>query len=241
MSPTIGSVVAMGSATKTGHDESLLLRHHPIGASTGFMVDLRGNWERLVEEAWNVSPFAVELSALSEDELPSLRKFLAGAPSLPFRYISIHGPSKQRVTDEEKLVSELLELVRHANVVVMHPDTIATTAPYRALGHKLVLENMDARKDSGRTGEELQSAFAELPEAGFCFDVAHAWSMDPDMSVAAELLDGFGQRLRHVHVSSLSDELHHVPLSAQDEELFRPALQRCVDVPWILEAPLRSR
>jgi hypothetical protein len=34
-------------------------------------------------------------------------------------------------------------------------------------------------------------------------------------------------------------ELHHVPLTAEHEDLFRPVLERCVDVPWILEAPPR--
>jgi hypothetical protein len=59
------------------------------------------------------------------------------------------------------------------------------------------------------------------------------------MSVAAELLDAFGSRLRHVHLSSLSEDLHHVPLNEEDEELFAPVLSPCLDVPWILEAPPR--
>lgn len=204
------------------------------------MQDLRGNWKGQVAEAWEVSPFAIELSALSETELPSLAEYLGEAQSLPFRYISIHGPSKHRLLDEEKLVFALNQLAHYADVVVMHPDTIERPDLYRALGHRLLLENMDARKNRGRTCEELETTFAELPEAGFCFDVAHAWSIDPDMSVAADLLDGFGDRLRHVHLSSLSEDLHHESLTAEHEELFRPILERCLDVPWIFEAPPRT-
>jgi hypothetical protein len=96
---------------------------------------------------------------------------------------------------------------------------------------------MDARKSAGRTPEELEETFSELPDAGFCFDVPHAWSIDPDMSVANDLLNKFRDRLRHVHLSSLSDDLHHVPLSEEDQRLFGPTLRRCLDVPWILEAP----
>ncbi len=99
---------------------------------------------------------------------------------------------------------------------------------------------MDARKGSGRTVDELEPLFDELPETGFCFDVPHAWSIDPSMVIAGELLAAFGQRLRHLHVSSLCAESHHVPLSADDEERFRPLLLRCLDVPWILEAPPRT-
>lgn len=201
------------------------------------MQKLRGDWHAQVAEAWSVSSSAIELSALSERELPSLAEYLRGAPSMPFRYISIHGPSKGREMDEERLVFALGQLARCAHAVVMHPDTMEDLGLYRPLGHKLLLENMDARKTEGRTREELEGSFAELPEAGFCFDIAHAWSMDRSMKLANDLLDGFGERLRHVHLSSLSEELHHVSLTAEDEELFQPVLRRCLDVPWIFEAP----
>ena len=139
--------------------------------------------------------------------------------------------------EEERLVSELAAIAPYARGIVMHPDTIDRFETFRALGSKLVLENMDSRKPDGRTSDELDRAFAELPEAGFCFDIAHAWSIDSSMGVAQGLLDRFGGRLRHVHLSSLSEDLHHVSLRREDEELFGPTLERCVDVPWIFEAP----
>jgi Xylose isomerase-like TIM barrel len=227
----------MSVATKSDSRESLVGRHHPIGASTGYMQSLRGDWNAQVEDAWRLSSFAIELSALSESELPSLANYLQHTPSLPFRYISIHGPSKAREMDEERLVFALMQLADRADAFVMHPDTIDDAALYRPLSQKLLLENMDARKAGGRTPDELAVVFAELPDAGFCFDIAHAWSIDAEMWVANDLLDGFGERLRHVHLSSLSEDLHHVPLSGEDEELFAPVLKRCLDVPWIFEAP----
>lgn len=237
LSASIGSVVAMGLATKTDHEESIVARHHPVGASTGYMQKLRGDWDAQIAEAWAVSSFAVELSALSERELPSLAEYLRGSRSLPFRYISIHGPSKDRQMDEEKLVTSLAQLLPLADGIVMHPDTMEDLQLYRPLGQGLLLENMDARKSWGRTRAELEEAFALVPEAGFCFDIAHAWSIDREMSVAEDLLDGFADRLRHVHLSSLSTDLHHVSLTDGDQQLFGPALRRCLDVPWIFEAP----
>jgi hypothetical protein len=100
---------------------------------------------------------------------------------------------------------------------------------------------MDARKESGRTAAELEPVFAALPEAGFCFDVAHAWSIDPSMREGQLLLDRFAGRLRHVHVSSLDGAGCHAPLTAEQEKLFAPLLGRCRDVPWIFEAPLAAR
>ena len=122
----------------------------------------------------------------------------------------------------------------------MHPDTIDDAPRYAALGSALVLENMDARKRGGRTAVELAPYFAALPQAGFCFDVAHVASVDPTLAEGERLLDRFGARLRHVHVSSLDEDCHHVALTAGDEERFGALLRRCRDVPWILEAPLRE-
>lgn len=217
-----------------------LLSHHPLGVSTGYMDDLRGDWGAQIERARSFSPFAIELSALREDEVEGLERYLQSSPALPFRYLSVHGPSKERAMSERSLARRLERLSASAQAVVMHPDTIADPAPWRALGRKLVLENMDVRKRDGRTVEELEHWFSELPQAGFCFDVAHAFSLDETMLAAAELLDAFRTRLRHLHVSSLSAGGHHVALSEEHEELFAPLLHRCLDVPWILEAPPRE-
>lgn len=218
-----------------------IARHHPLGTSTGALVEQRGDWPALVDEAQRTSTFAVELAALAADELPGLVHFLATAPPLPFRFVSVHAPSKGRRLRETQLVAMLSEVVRCVDAIVVHPDTIDDPGRYAPLGSALVLENMDARKDGGRTCAELESWFRALPQAGLCFDIAHAASVDESLGEAARLLDRFGARLRHVHVSSLDDDCHHVPLTAADEERFAPLLRRCRDVPWILEAPLRER
>jgi hypothetical protein len=218
-------------------DRRGFLAHHPLGASTGYMSDRRGDWPALVAQAVELSPFAAELSVLSEAEVDGLSRFLASRPSLPFRYLSVHGPSKGRVMPEPDLIAALLELTKGTDCVVMHPDVMEDSTAYECLGRKLVLENMDTGKRDGCTVDQLERWFAELPQAGFCLDIAHAWSVDPTMGLASELLDAFRSRLRHLHLSSLSSDLHHVPLTHEDEELFMPILERCLDLPWILEAP----
>lgn len=205
------------------------------------MSDLRGDWPRLAEEASRVSSFAVELTALDEEELPGLLDFLSSGTSLPFRYLSVHGPSKGRRMSERELVARLGEVPASVDAIVLHPDQIADPPLYEPLSARLVIENMDARKSTGRDGDELEPLFAALPAAGFCFDVAHAWTIDPTMEVGNDLLSRFASRLRHVHVSSISADLAHVPLSADQEALFEPLLSRCRDVPWILEAEPRPR
>jgi sugar phosphate isomerase/epimerase len=224
------------TATLTEHRP--LLGHHPVGASTGYLHADRGDWERLVAQACEVSPFAAELAALSESELPGLVAHLAADEWLPFHYVSVHAPSKGRRMPEHELVDLLAGLPCDVDAIVVHPDVIEDPREYRRLGRRLVLENMDARKPDGRTAAELAPLFALLPEAGLCLDVAHAGDVDATLAVGHELLDAFAPRLRHVHVSSLDGVGHHVPLRAADEAAFAPLLRRCCDVPWILEAPL---
>jgi hypothetical protein len=216
---------------------SVLTTHPTVGCSTGYMEDLRGDWEALVEVAALTSAFAVELSALSEDELPGLLEFLESAPPLPFRFVSVHAPSKGRGLSDDALVALLERLPRWVSAIVMHPDAIGEVAPYRRLGRRLCLENMDPRKVQGQTADDLQAYFDVLPAARLCFDVAHAKAVDPTLRAGEELLARFSSRLSHVHLSSLDEDHHHVPLTDSDEALFAPVLKRCSDVPWILEAP----
>jgi hypothetical protein len=149
----------------------------------------------------------------------------------------VHGPSKSLTLDEDDLGALLADLPMAVDVVVLHPDTINRPEAYERLGWRLVIENMDERKRYGQHPDDLEALFDALPDAGFCFDIAHAWSVDPTMELATELLDRFRARLRHVHLSSLDDTGRHITLTAEHEELFTPVLDRCRDVPWIFEAP----
>jgi hypothetical protein len=219
-------------------ETGLVSQHHPLGASTGYMEDSRADWAAMVAEAMETSTFAVELAALSEDELPGLEAYLAEAPELPFDYVSVHAPVKHLRMPEAELVERLAHLAPRVDAIVVHPDAMDEPQAYRALGSVLVLENMDARKPAGRTAEELAPFFAELPEAGLCLDVAHVRTVDPSMEEGERLLDAFAGRLRHLHVSSIDEACRHVPLTVEQETLFGGLLRRCPDVPWILEAPL---
>jgi hypothetical protein len=216
---------------------SVLAGHHPVGTSTGALPGPRGAWAALARDAAAASCFAAELAALSERELAGLCRFLAGRPVLPFRYLAVHAPVKDRELPEAELVQRLRSLPPSVDAIVVHPDVIVDPAAYRRLGRRLVIENMDPRKATGRTAAELEPLFAELPAAGLCLDIAHAGAVDPDMEVAGELLDRFRTRLRHLHVSSLDAEEGHVPLTVEHANRFLPVLDRCRDVPWILEAP----
>jgi len=212
----------------------MIADHHPMGASTGALG--RGSdWPRLVDAACGVSAHAVELAAHDADELAGLVAYLGERPRMPFRHLSVHAPVKGALGTDAERVAALQTLPSSVRTLIAHPDLIEDPAPWRALGRRLVLENMDVRKAGGRTAAELAPLFAALPEAGFCLDIAHAHTVDPTMAVGAGLLDAYCGRLREVHLSSIRGGAH-VELAAEDERLFAPLLARCRDVPWILEA-----
>ncbi|MBJ7471910.1 MAG: hypothetical protein JHD16_11445 [Solirubrobacteraceae bacterium] len=218
--------------------------HYPVGASTGWIAAAERaagkapEWPVLAGRARRHGTGACELAALSEPELAPLIAWLVQRPSLPFDFLSVHAPSKHRQLPEVELVDLLLTVAPRVDAIVLHPDVIQDHATWRRLGATLAIENMDPRKDDGQTADSLQRHFDALPEAGLCFDVAHAYAIDPTLHEGHAILDRFGERLRHLHVSALDGAHHHVALNAEDEERIRPLLERCRDVPWILEAPI---
>src|SRR5918995_761973 len=183
-------------------ESGLVSQHHPLGASTGYMEDSRADWDAMVAAALEVSTFAVELAALSEDELPGLEAYLAAGPELPFDYLSVHAPVKHLRMPEAELVARLAHLAPVVDAIVVHPDAMDDPLAYRPLGSCL----------------ELEPFFAALPEAGLCLDVAHVLTVDPTMAEGERLLDAFAGRLRHLHVSSIDEECRHTPLTVRSEE-----------------------
>jgi hypothetical protein len=218
--------------------ELLELNAGLVGPSTGYMVGARGDWPRLVAAAESCSLDVVELSALSAEELPGLLRFLSEAGTLPFGHVSVHGPSKGWDGTPAALATALAAIPAFVDGIVLHPETLGDVRPFADLGARLRLENMDTRKRDARTVAELARYFETLPEARFCFDVAHAQLHDPSLGLAHELLDAFSDRLAEVHVSSIEPGGEHMPLRAADAEAFLPVLERCAGVPWVLEAPV---
>lgn len=201
------------------------------------MAASRGDWPTLVASARSVSTAAVELSALSAPELPGLLGYLAGNKP-GFKFISVHGPSKGWDGSSVPLIAAVERLPAWIDTMVLHPETLTEPEALREIGPRIALENMDARKLDARSADELGPFFELLPGARFCFDIAHAASVDPTMRVAEELLNRFGERLSHLHLSSLTEHGKHVTLSGGDWQRFKPLLERCRGVPWVLEAPL---
>lgn len=206
----------------------------PIGFSSGALA--KSDFRKGVALQEGIEFTAVELSALRESELEPLVSAAQGLSLGKFEYVSFHAPSVFKTAGEREVVALLSRLPAEWPVVV-HPDLIHEPAVWATLGSRLCLENMDLRKRTGRTVEEMRTAFDALPEAGFCLDLGHARQIDPTMSIAIEMLQSFGSRLLQLHVSEVGTFGEHRRLGFLARTAFRRVVRYVPnDVPVILES-----
>src|SRR5581483_11322330 len=91
----------------------------------------------------------------------------------------------------------------------------------------------------GRTVQELTVIFNELPDALFCFDIAHARQVDSSMTEAFVILKHFGHRLRQVHISEVNTSSKHDRISRGAFRAFREIAHLIPqNIPAILETPV---
>jgi hypothetical protein len=190
---------------------------HRVGFSTGALA--RGDFLAGIELQRGQGSDAIELSALREGELQPLIDALPSLDLASFTHVSVHAPAGMIQLDDASL-AELLSRLPGNWPVIVHPTVIGEAEPWRGLGARLCIENMDRRKP-GRTVEELESVFAELDEARFCLDLGHAAQIDPSLGEARKMIDRFGERLVQLHVSRLGPGCEHLPLDEDAARSFR--------------------
>lgn len=210
-----------------------------VGFSTGAIA--KGDFRKALNSLRKNNVRAVELSALREHELPALMSCLTQLDLSGFGYVSVHAPTKFVELREARVIELLKPAVDLRLPIVVHPDSIQSLELWNSIGPLLLIENMDKRKASGRTVSELKFVFESLPEAGLCFDVAHARQVDPSMIESAQMLRTFQDRLREVHVSGVTTRSIHGPISAAARFAYVSIADLIpMTVPIILESPIEE-
>jgi hypothetical protein len=194
-----------------------------IGFSTGALA--LGDFRTGLSLVRKKQVSAIELSALRVRELPELMAALPKLDLEQFSYVAIHAPSLFDANEEQVIVEQLRE-VREDYPIVLHPDTIHDYTRWAKFGDRVLIENMDRRKRDGRTAKELSGWFDRLPDAGFCFDLAHAQHFDPTMTEAFQILARFGNKIRQTHISELDSASRHFPLSYSATQAFSEVIGR---------------
>jgi hypothetical protein len=210
-----------------------------IGFSTGSLA--LGDFQSAIKMLENSSANVIELSALRESEFDDLLNCAAHLNLKQFKYISFHAPSKLVAYSEDGVVKKLKKIIDYGWPIVVHPDVIKDFKLWRALGPFLCIENMDKRKPIGRTTSDLESIFERLPEASFCFDLAHVRQVDPTMTEAKIMLKKIGQRLQQLHVSDVNSRSIHEPLNLEAIFAFRKISHMInSNIPIILESTIQK-
>jgi hypothetical protein len=205
------------------------------GFSTGALA--LGDFTHGVALATAAGLKAIELSSLRKDELPRLAETFREINLTSFEYVSVHAPSAYTPNEEHAVVELVQSLAEYFDVVV-HPDAIIDFDLWRPLSGKLLLENMDRRKPTGRTSEELRNLFNLLPEAGLCFDIAHARHYDPSMTEAYIILKEHGHRIRQIHISEVATSSKHERISESAAMDYQEICFALPEVPIIIESPV---
>jgi len=211
---------------------------NPIGYNTGAIC--RSSTEEAIEMLSRSPLNAIEISSLRDGEFHEVIKNLDTFDVSGYDHISFHAPSRLLYWKEEDVAETLYqEVISREWGIVVHPDIIEDYSLWQKLGQYLRIENMDNNKEFGKTVEDLEKVFKELPEASWCFDIGHAMHLDTSGKLAQELLEAFGDRLSEIHLSYVDENAGHFPLRQEDydnRDIFELWVKIPNDVSIILEA-----
>ena len=212
-----------------------------IGFSTGSLA--KGNYELALDMLTNSNSNVVEISSLRESELERIISSFDELFLKKYKYISFHAPSKLKVYSELQLVNQLKKITKKNIYIIVHPDIICDFSLWQSFGSLLCIENMDMRKAIGRTTQDLAEIFYHLPNASFCFDLAHVRQVDPTMIEALDMVKKFGEKIKQLHISVVNSKSLHESLTLEAIIDYRKIAKYInKDTPIILESPIhRSR
>ncbi|HVX58214.1 MAG TPA: hypothetical protein VG964_00580 [Candidatus Saccharimonadales bacterium] len=156
-----------------------------------------------------------------------------------FEYRTIHLPYLKEAANDPGLNESLRKLASFisASNFTFHPvNTDSFTWLAEEFGDQVCAENMDWQKDFGQSPRDLQRVFADLPNAGWTYDVNHVMTNDPSLRLGEELYERFAPRLRQYHLSGFGGEhLPHTLLAdTRQDKIIR--LVKDLSKPIILES-----
>jgi sugar phosphate isomerase/epimerase len=147
-------------------------------------------------------PIASPFEGVREQALVAFEQALDVAAAAGIELVNVHPDPMTRLFSREEVRA------RNADAVARLADAAATR------GIVLAVENLGTRFG---TVQDLEAVLEAAPDARFHLDVGHANLVSPGAAAAYvhELLDRFGDRLAHVHVSdNLGIDDLHLPLGA---------------------------
>ena len=197
-----------------------------------------GAAKKIKEIGCNAIEISLRLERLDEGWLDELKtEDLAG-----FDYVSLHAPRYDFDKDEKSaaILSRIKKFsaeVRKLDMVVFHPDGILDFSVLQESGLPIGVENMDQRKETHRTVEDMKKLLSDYPDFALVFDTNHAFVNDNSYKLGREFVEKLGDRIKEIHLSGFKI-LHDPIFETRQIEMIQTISG--LDVPIIVESDVTS-
>ena len=193
--------------------------------------------ERNINLFKNCKCNAIEISCHSVDEVEKLNSLLPLIES--FSYRSIHMPCDLKYKDDE-ITNNVLKKIEDfyneigASLAVVHPDLVEDWDVFNKYSSiNWAVENMDDRKTSHKSVQDMKKLFNEHKNWNFVLDVGHCNANDKTMKLAEDFIAELRGKIKEIHLSGY--EIFHEPLHRTKQN---EIIEYCkdLDVPIIIES-----
>lgn len=184
----------------------------------------------------------INLGRIDDVERYERMKNLTAEELAPFEHVSLHAPVgkisygkndvAKRVLDDIQGMYERLRF-KHA---VVHPHMVEDWSVFKNYSFPVATENMDDKKEVGRTVESLKEVFSKA-DILMVLDLNHCYVNDRTIQLAADMYAEFKDRVVQIHLSGF--KTFHEPLCQTKQVEIIEAIPN-KDLPIILESSVTS-
>ena len=164
-----------------------------LGFSTGCLYKTH---ERVSRETFDVfreiGCNAIEVTCKDNASIEKLIKEISLSDLSGFSYISLHAPNVCDV-DALNLLQEAQEIFNF-ETIVFHPEEVEDWDMLHKFNLPLAIENMDWRKEIGKSVESMEDIFSKL-NARMVLDINHCFTIDHSMLLAQNMFEKFDAKI----------------------------------------------
>jgi hypothetical protein len=182
----------------------------------------------------------IEVCFIRSGAIQKLGNIIPFVKEYPHR--SIHLPADIRYKNDAA-TKEILERAANfyravsADLVLVHPDLVDDWSVFAQFPLAWAIENMDNRKRSFRSPNDLLCFFKQNNNWKMVLDLNHCYSNDTSMQIAEEFIEKFKDRIAEIHLSGYAG--YHEPLYQTKQEIIMQFCKK-IQAPIIIESTFNS-
>jgi hypothetical protein len=180
---------------------------------------------------------AIELNCRNEGEMDYL--LINNLDLSGFDFVSMHAPQFSYGNDEnsKRMLAKMELLTKKYNIknIVVHSDLVLDWDVFKNFKNIPVsIENMDHRKKSGKTIEDIQAVLDKY-DFKLTVDLQHCFVNDSSLRLAADFQEKFKNKIVEYHISGTDDDSMHYPLFKTEQDEIINSLKN-KNIPIIIES-----